>query len=118
MGKTSKVAYEFLKNENADLRVRLEDAEMLAERRKWGAQEMDRLRAKLATAEKDTARLDWLIDESLRIPTKEDEREPFPGDGDEVVMLFVAESVEEISRDQYQAGVRATIDGAEARDQQ
>ena len=52
MGKTSKVAYEFLKNENATLRAKLEDAEMLAERRKWGAQEMDRLRGENAAAEK------------------------------------------------------------------
>ena len=33
-----------------DLRIRIENAEMLAERRKWGAEEMDRLRAKLAAA--------------------------------------------------------------------
>ncbi len=37
-----------LRVENLDLRAKVEDAEMLAERRKWGAQEMDDLRAKVA----------------------------------------------------------------------
>jgi len=42
-----------------DLRIKIENAEMLAERRKWGAEEMDRLR-------EDKARLIDLIDEAQK----------------------------------------------------
>jgi len=35
------------------LRIRAEDAELLAERRKWGAEEMDRLRVKYETSQRE-----------------------------------------------------------------
>lgn len=70
------------------------------------------LEEQLAEAQKDSERLDWLIDDFWDIPGPAEEREPFPGDGDEVVMLFADRSLNNFRGSDLRSAVRATIDAA------
>ena len=57
-----------------DLRIRAEDAEMLAKRREWGAEEMDRLRARVRVLEQPRREVRFMAAEMERKLRSHDDR--------------------------------------------